>query len=394
MLDRTEVEPTRYRDYVRLLDRVLENLRRYYEAEEKDKKTREEESVALYAYKFLETIKSLRLKYLFSPMYLARPGVDLTTSGFPHFYDITLLDSDLSTREERLPKMGEMQELKNLLLEHLMVVPQRGSEAKHTEIELGYLWQISERAYLEGLDIRKQFFQFTPGKLVPVPLEEFAEEGRRSYAFSWGCYDSESNRPSVYFMLLSQDERERPLHDANNPELVKFLETVQHIAARAPVNLSVIAIRLDESFKTLYPKALKRLSIGPLFAPMLSKGIGNGTMSDSFAHRLMPIFERAELPDNDFVLFFSTEFVYSEREEIPHQLLSFGKQKVRQIFHVPKNDRKLMRHGATAIRQYALMPHRLRQHLSQEDLSGIPELSDREYLVYGTEQEGEILNVG
>lgn len=394
MLERREVDPVRYRDYVALLAKVLENLRRYYAAAEKEGQTREEESMALYAEKFLETIKSLRLKYLYSPMYLMRPGVDLTDSGFPHFYDISQLDADLSTRAERLPKLPEISELKSMLLEHLMMVPSTGEEARHREKELSYLWQITERAYLEGLDIRKQFFQFTPGKLVPIMPEEFKEDGRRSYSFSWGCYDLETNRPAAYFMLMTQDMMEKPLDMADNPEYVKFLDSVRHIAARSPTNLSAIGIRLDESFRDLYPKGLKRLLIGPLFAPMLYKGLSDEASPDNLAVRLMPHFERAGLKDDDFVLFFSTEFVYSEREEVPSQYLSFGKQKARQIFHVPKNDIRLMRRGATSVRSYALMPHRLRQHLSQEDISGIPELSGASYLVYGAEEQGEIENVG
>lgn len=393
MLDRTEFDPVRYRDYVRLLERVFENLGRYYEAAEKEGKTREEESMALYAHKFLATIRSLRLKYLFSPVYLARPGVDLTESGFPHFYDITQLDADLSTRDERLPKLPELESLKGMLLEHLMTIPPQEMTERHREKELQYLWQISERAYLEGLDIRTQFFQFTPGKLIPVGKEEFAEDGRRSYAFSWGCYDTESNRPAAYVLLFTQDESERPLDALDNPAYVQFLESVRHIAARAPMNLSAIATRLDESFKNLYPKGLKRFSIGPLVAPMLHKGMIAEKDGDSLVHRLMPIFKRADLDDEDFVLFFSTEFVFSEREEIPHSLLPFGRQKARQIFFVPKNDRALFKRGATTFGQYALMPHRLRQHLTESEVREMPLMHGAEFLIYD-EQQGEILNVG
>jgi hypothetical protein len=391
---RVEVDPVRYKDYLGLLVEVLESLSRYYGDSEREGRTREEESMALYANKFFETVKALRLKFLHSPVYLSRPGVDLTDSGFPNFYDIMQLDADLSTRGERLPKLPPIDVLKELLLEHVMIVPSLEQEDDHVAKMHHYLWQISERAYLESLDLRVQFFQFTPGKLEQVPQDEFREEGRRSYTFSWGCYDPQTNRPSVYFMLFTQDETERPLDEVNNPEYAKFLDTVRHVAARAPKQLKVIGLGLDELFKNLYPKAIKRFNIGPLVSPMLYKGLGEGIGHDTFALWLLPLFERSELNDDDFVLLFNTEFVYSEREEVPEKFLPFGKQKVRQMFYVPKNDRELLRRGAGAFLPYALMPHRLRQHITPAMLETIPEFNNgTSLLVYG-ENNGEVINVG
>jgi len=388
------MDPVRYTMYLNLLRRVFKDVRRYYRAQEKVEKTTEAESMALYAKKFLETIRALRLKFLYSPMYLARPSIDLHQSGFPHFYDICQLDADRSTREERLPKIPETDLLKQLLLEHVMSVGSSTANEADTEKLNSYLWQISERAYLERLDLRVQFFQFTPGKLIPITSAEGhdGDDRRRSYMFSWGCYDAETNCPYVYIMLLEQELAEQPLDAPDNPEYVKFLDTVRHIAARAPMNLMAIAARLDESFRTLYPKALKRLCVGPLVSPLLHKNIGAVDPS-SLPARLQPIFERADVADNDYVLCFRVEYVMSEREERPRGLLSaLSTQKAKQIFHVPKNDRELMRRGASAVVSYVLMSHQLRQHLLEEDLAAVPELVGATYLVYQT-NGGEIVDV-
>ena len=393
-LDDCAVDQPRYRDYLRLLERVLRHFGKYYLDAERDARTREEESTSLYAIKFLATIRAFRLKHLYSPMYLAQPRIDLADSGFPSAYDISLLNADLATKGERLPKFPPIEALQEALLDNLMAVPSEEDEAKHEEKRRNLLWQISERAYLESLDLKAQFFQFTPGKLFEIPSDEFAEEGRRAYVFSWGCYDVETNRPCVYFMIMTQDRGERPLHEENNPEYAMFLETIQAIATRAPTNLRAIAVRLDESFGPLYPKMLKRICVGPLISPMLHQTVETiSTHKGSIEERLLPLFDRAELKSDEFRVLFRTEVVHSIREEMPHHLLPFNRPKVRQIFHVPKNDHELLKRGASAVAHYALLPHALRQHLGDEDLKHLPEFSGIEYLTCQPEEE-EVINVG
>jgi hypothetical protein len=390
------MDPLRYTVYLGLLADAFKGLLAYYGEVEREAQTSEGESMALYVQKILATVYALRLKHSFSPAYFARPGVDLADSGFPHFHDIMTLDADLSTRSERLPKLPEVELSRQMLLEYLM---HPGTEApvRQSEECRKLLWQIAERAYLEYINLRQQFFRFTPGKLLTADPASFSKEkGRRAYHFSWGCYDSQRNRPCVYFMLMTQDEKDTPLDHPDNPEYVRFLQAVDNIASRAPEELSPIATRLDEAFRTLYPKALKRFCIGPLVSPLLWDG--DGTVARApLAQILLPCFTRAELAQNDFALFFSTEMVISEREEMPATLRSvLGMDKARQIFHVPKNDRKSLRRGASAYNVYGILPHRLRQHLSDEMLAEIQNLLDAEeleMLTYQRTEEG-VTNVG
>lgn len=385
------MDALRYSAYLRMLERVSATLLKYYDTVDEHASRAERESMILYAQKFLETIRSLRLRYIHSPMYRIRPGIDLTVSGFPHYYDINQLTADLSQRQERLPKLASMDNLKAMLLEHTMTAAGKVElEGAAHDTEQNLLWQISERAYLEGLDLRKQFYQFTPGKLLALPDGEFEDQGRRAYSFSWGCYDSETNRPYVYFMIITQDRSAPPLTETS-PDYVKFLDTIQHIAARAPANLSAIAIRLDESFRTLYPKALKRICVGPLISPRIFAG-QEVPPPETLAGRMLPIFERAEVAEDDFVIFFDTEYAFSSHEEVVQRLLPFGENKPRQIFHVPKNDQRLLKRGSATIVSHAIMPHRLRQQLSTVDPSIMPELSGVELFIY--EPQGEIIRVG
>jgi hypothetical protein len=394
--DRIErMDSLRYTVYLGLLADAFKRLLAYYGEVEREAATSEGESMALYVQKILATVQALRLKHSFSPDYFARPGVDLADSGFPHFHDIMTFDADLSTRGERLPKLPEIDFLRHSLLEYLMSpkaeVPVRNSE-ECRKIQ----WMIAERAYLEQLDLRKQFFRFTPGKLFAADPKTFSEEkGRRAYHFSWGCYDSQRNRPCVYFMLMTQDESEVSLEQKDNPEFVRFLQAIDNIASRAPEGLSSIAVRLDEAFRKLYPKALKRFCLGPLVSPLLWNGCKTSSCP-KLAQVLLPYFREAGVEENDFVLFFSTEMVVSEREETPSTLRSVLGDKARQIFHVPKNDRKLLRRGASAYQMYCILPHRLRQHLNNEVLAEVHKLLDvdgLEMLTYQRTEEG-VTNVG
>ena len=390
------MESLRYTVYLGLLANAFKRLLAYYGESEREGKTSEGESMALYVKKILSTVYALRLKYSFSPAYFARPGVDLATSGFPHFHDIMMLDADLSTREERLPKLPDIDVSRQMLLDCLMR-PDIEAPVRQSEEVRKIQWQIAERAYLQHINLREFFFRLTPGKLFAAdPLVFLKEKNRRAYHFSWGCYDSQRNCPCVYFMLLTQDESEAPLDQANNPEYARFLQAIDNIASRAPDQLSSIAVRLDEEFRALYPKALKRVCLGPLISPSLWEGKA-GDARPELARMLLPAFEQAELAASDFVLFFSTETVISVREERPATLRSLmGIDKARQIFNVPKTDHKALRRGATAYNTYCILPHRLRQHLSDELHAGIQtylDAAELQLITYQPSEEG-VTNVG
>lgn len=388
------MEPPRYTPYLKLLADAFERLLAYYGEIEREAQVTEAESMALYVQKMLATVKALRLKHAFSPTYFLRPGVDLADSGFPHFHDIIKIDSDLASREERLPKLPELEVSREMMLDCLMQ-PGVNAPVRESEVFRKLQWQFAERAYFDSLGLRQQFFRYTPGKLFEMdPVSVSAKEGRRAYQFSWGCYDSARNRPCVYFMLVEQDTTEKPLDGKDNPELERFLQTIDSIASRAPEELAPIAVRLDEAFRGLYPKALKRVCLGPLVSPLLWDGEA-GARSE-LTSELMPLFKEAALEEKDFVLFFSTEMVMSGREEKPATLRSaLGLDKVRQIYDVPRTDRELVRRKASAYQDYCILPHRLRQHLTDDVRARIQEFASPNLvlLAYQRTEEG-VVNVG
>jgi len=318
------LDPLTYREYIELLLNVFKHLRSYYRSGEDGMETQEEVSMALYASKFLNSVRALRFKFRWSPLYLGQPGVDLKESGFPNFIDIMRLETDLGSRGERLPKLPPLEDLKLMFLNHFMSLPEDPEERQKWEDKNnGYCWQIAERSYLEMLNLRTVFFMFTPGKVFPVLDAEdklIEERGRRAFHFSWGCYDSDRNRPCVYFMYLEQDTSEPrldlPDSQGYDPSYFQFLHLIQHIGGRAPDNLMAMAAALDESLDvTLHPKVLKRITFGPLVSPLLYRA--HPPEKGSVAERLLPLFSKAQLSESDFVIFFTSEMVTSDRESIP-----------------------------------------------------------------------------
>jgi hypothetical protein len=67
------------------------------------------------------------------------------------------------------------------------------------------LWQIAERAYLEYINLRQQFFRFTPGKLLTADPASFSNErGRRAYHFSCGKLNkAHKGELALLLMLLA-----------------------------------------------------------------------------------------------------------------------------------------------------------------------------------------------
>lgn len=384
-----KVDPVRYRDYLRLLNRVFTCFERYYADIEKDAGISEAESVSYFARRFLQTIASLRLKYMYSPSYVRRPGVDLAYTGFPHAYDISTLYADVSTKAERLVKLPSSEALKSMLLENVMTIPELESEERHLAQRIHRLYQLSDRAFLEGLDIGVQFFTYTPGKLDVVAQDDYTEVGRRAYVYSWGTFEHERNAPILYTMLFGQDEHDPPF-DISSAEFEKFRDTIGHITAHTPEKLSMVACQIDDSFRTLYPKTLKRILIGPLVSPLFYKGEGE-LDPKSLAARILPALRRAGSEDSDFVLFFDVEVVVSARESPPRE--QYGYTKVRQIYQIDHVRSEVERLGASAVQRFVIMPMWLQQHLTEADIDQLPEFRGAQRLLSQNDREG-VIHVG
>ncbi len=379
-----------YSAYLRLIRQAFRRLKSLYKED-----TSEFQSMHIYAKKFMRTIRALQLKYQHRPSYRAKPAINIANSGFPRFVEIMELMTDLIRKDERLSKLLSEEQAKSDLLEIVMGEPSPDDVAEQLrwEKEKSLLWQIAERSYLELLDLREIFFHFTPGKIFPA--EEMLKprvNGRNVYHFSWACFDSQTNLPYIYLMLFEHEGGEKLL-TADNPSVIQLLEVIQEVGGRAPDQLVEIVGRIDETLPNIYPRVLKRNRVGPIYSPLLYQGVSD-LDPGSFAGRVGPHFEHAQLHPDDFILFFETEMVVSEGEKVSSSVFSLGRKKGRQVFNIPKTNRDLMRRGSTSVSRHVLLPHRFRQHLSPEVIKILPEFSNGIDFVTYTEKEGEVQRVG
>ncbi|MBI2030483.1 hypothetical protein HYT05_02570 [Candidatus Kaiserbacteria bacterium] len=385
-----QFDSVRYRDYLAFLTKVFTYFKTHFAKIEAENGVSDAESVAEFAERFLATIRSLRMKDMYSSSYLRRPGVDIMYSGFPNAHDIDALVGDLATRTERLAKLPSVEVLKEIILESVMTVPRPGDEVSHIAKRVNRQYHLSERIFLEELNMNTQFYQFTPGKLRLVGDEEYREEGRRAYTYAWGCYDRLLNEPCVYTLLFTQDVHEA-VFDTESAGFYKFIDTIRHIADRVPDNLKILAMMLDDGFMTLYPKRLNRVRIGPLVSPLFYQGDA-AFEPESLAARILPVFKRAGSALDDFVLFFDVEGVESLGER-PSELKEYGYEKPQQRFFVQEADAEMGRRGVSVLQKYVIMPHWLAQHLTAEDTHNLHELYGTSRLVY-QQDEGVLTHVG
>lgn len=292
-------------------------------------------SIRIYLNKLLYSIQALRKKYTHNPAHSLQ--IDLTDSGFPNFLEISYLSTDLLNRQDRLIALPPSTMLKQATLDHMF---------RHHEEPKDLLWQLSEREYYQMLDADKLFLAFTPGKL------ELISEGtdKRTYLFSWGCYDFKSNRPYLHILTLDQDANVEPLH-WKGVTYHQFLEIIKAEGSRVP-DVALLALAIDADLEAIHPKVLKRICIGPLHSKLTC------VENDGLCNMLIK-YARS---DQDFVLLMKNEIVFSLRQ---HELDSgpSSAKRVREIFYLPESDLELHEAKASTVHRYMLLPHTVLQHL-------------------------------
>lgn len=296
--------------------------------------------------KLLFTIEALRLKSLYDPSHSL--AIDVTESGFPNFVEITYLLNDLITRDQELAKLPPRTILKRQMLDHMMT--------KKAPPPLDLQWLVGKRDYLKMIDTDKLFLAFTPGKLTL----QFENESSRNYSYAWGCYDPVTNRPYVHILIFDQDKREDPL-EPGSPTLHQFMQTVMSEGSRVP-DIGILALAIDDRLETMHPKVLKRIGIGPVYSRFLLQSSPAG--NDERQKNVSPLLEQYGERNDDFVLFFRHETVFSEHQVQVTKSFWRG-PRVREVFYIPQIDPECVAAKASLIHRYMLMPHRIAQHLDE-----------------------------
>lgn len=325
----------------------------------------EAQIVSVYLNRLLYTVEALRMKYTHMPAHQRLLWIDLSDSGFPNAQDISMVSVDLLHRDQRLRDLPSAEMLKSLLIDHLF-------EQQSDSPEL--LWQLSERSYLAMLKEENLFltFNLTDADIRQQP----SDKGKRTYLASWGCYDFKTNRPYIHLMTFDQDPEDEPLQNkgANYSSLIEIIKAE---GSRVP-DVGILAIAIDDALESIHPKIIKRIGIGPLYAPLLLDQPGTSHDDKHLAmQELLGDWASAE----DMVLAMTHEIVFSKRQEVSRSLFKANGQ-VREVFHLPDDDPEVFARRASVVHKHVLMPHSVAQHLSEAIVARVPELQNAKVMTY------------
>lgn len=268
--------------------------------------------------------------------------IDATDSGFVHWSTLLELAADLEGRDAELAKIPDPAELKRRMLRQIVDHSVLPHEEQRT---------LMRRLYLEALQPDALFRSFLPG-----PLERVGRgDDEPSYFWSFASYDRALNRPFVYLVYFALEPGRQPL--AADSEAFERIRSAAESSASGLVNLLAFGQRLDELLPGLRPRILKRLVLGPYWAPGFTRS------EDAFGQLLTSAAER--LP---FALRWESETLIAEREtRVDAGWLSKGR--LRQVFWVPEN-LDLAARGVSQLERFVLLPHWLAQRAREADLLG------------------------
>jgi hypothetical protein len=332
-----------YATYFNQLGRVFHVLEAWV-ASELGKLSPELKVLKMNLHRIHESTELLRLKYLHEPTHSLR--LDLNESGFPHFNELQRMVGDYVNAQEYLAELPPVVLAIEQTLDELFKTQQKPVEG---------LQIMGRRQYLKRL-MHSDFLG--PFRFGGVHVLQTTSE-RRSCVAAWTCYSSRDNFPYLHIMHFDQSLKA----DALTPKTdgyEAFKDCVEQQSGHIPP-LAVLATGLDESFETIHPKMLRRVSLGPITLPIFS--FDEGPLAELLRNFGKP---------SDFVLQLESELIVSNRQVVREKGGLFRAQKVREIFEVDESNFECFDRKLTDVNRFLFMPHRLWQAV-ETDPTLLPE---------------------
>jgi len=294
--------------------------------------------------KFLNTIDALSLKYAFQeeqPML-----VDLTESGFPNHLEFRRLNDDLDKRKATLKTGQSVRTLKKLILDHLI---------KSKAQPLPLLQQLARQSYFEKIRHDRLFTEYTAGDIDPIAK---AQGDTQKFLYSWGSFDSVTNRPYIYILVFEHQETGK---NWRKDDLgLNFKDQIRKITHdTAP--LKVMISDIDAMNEYIMPKVLKRIAIGPIF--------GRYAQDEHAFTKLI----KTKFNHDDFIFRYDAEVIFSIGEKRNKSFLSQGE--LRQIFFINESNKESMEKMTSDLLKYTITSHSVWQYLSEYHPEMLSELA-------------------
>lgn len=325
-LDNIPLKRDELERYFRKIARSFEVLLRVYQ--ETGLESEEATFVRSYLQRYINSLRALRMKYLFSED--GNLKIDGSDCGFPNYHEFSKLMIDSERTEQELAKVLPSLVLRRKMVDYMFT---HQADPVHMLPSMGY------RAYLDELASHEQFLVYNPGQILKLK--------NNMYMYHWACIDPSSNIPFIYFMVFEASS-ENPFH--TSPEAMEeFFRVVKSEGSRAP-KLNILATSIDAELPNIHPKLIKRLSIGPFY----SEGF-----SEPDSDEIQSLLQTGG-NGRRFILFLRSEHIFSNRQVVTNSFFSKGQK--REIFHVPDYNADLYAKGISGEESSVILPHEILQH--------------------------------
>ena len=236
-----------------------------------------------YSDLLLYSIEAMRIKYMYDDE--DNMKVDLTESGFPNYLEFRYLFNDLALRENYLGKLKPVNVLQDEFLDTLLKRKQPISKRK--------LFEAASIVYYTSVQQKFIFNRFVQGKILQAPKGIKAE-----YVTSWSFYDVSLNRPFICFMYFDYEGNNILDH---KDEIYGVLKNV----ADRKLSLDVMAYGIDRKLKSLIPRHIKRIDLGPIHNVFAKD-------ENKITHTILESIGKKQVPLESYAISLSIDEVYTK----------------------------------------------------------------------------------
>ncbi len=280
--------------------------------------------------------------------------IDIKDSGFPIFRHMLEIQEDVGQADKMLEDLEPAGQIRHDMLDALLKQKRFPTEQQKA---------MAQRLYFETLSKGHLFLQRSTPRTVRWSVNK--RNKRPFYVVRWASYDGVSNLPMAYIAVIedSSDDAEPPpkrggkknKKSGSEPSAMRGLpnrdvsEAFIEFAAKHSsysLNLTSIATALDQDFKYLHPKQIRRIVMGPFCAGGLT----------SHNEKVNRILEGVGDPGQSWLLNWTMQEIHSQ-EEKPAKWGLWGGTQAQEIYFVDTADIDCVQHGVSAMERHALVPH-------------------------------------
>jgi hypothetical protein len=332
------------RRYFAKFERIIGHLRAVAElsVQERQLSRAEGDILGQYLGDLNNSFNALSYKYLMTNRApdSGKMSIDKTESGFPVFSEILQLAADATQAQKHLRSLPDQDRIKKDMVNHILT-----ERSAPTTLQ----YALAQRIYYETLVNETLFLSQNHPQIVWVGKD--LEQRKRRYIIHWAAYDSKTNLPVVYLMVVDDSSNRALPHDERRWPRVQDALMSQSLSE---LKLLTIAKGFDEDFDDLHPKSLRRFHLGPMHSHAFTEQ--RGPIRDVLA-------EASGEAGLDWALAWTLETLVSDGQK--WQKVGLFKQAPRQVFKLDPFALSGKLDGASDISRALILPHRAYQVMEE-----------------------------